>query len=104
MSGDKACNGVRRTEAPEDLLLVIRTVLSDWCHRPLEEVTPDTNLTDDLGVDSMGMIEINIAIEERLPLTIPNCATPDEIDVRTVKDLAGIVAARLTAQPVAGRR
>jgi acyl carrier protein len=103
MSGDKVSNGAGRAEAGEDVLLVVRTVLSDTCQRPLEDVTPTTTLVDDLGVDSMDMMEINIALEERLPLTMPDCATPDEVAVCTVEDLARLVADRLTARPVARR-
>jgi acyl carrier protein len=103
MSRDKTNNGAGRAETGEDVLLVVRTVLSDRCHRPLDDIRPDSALLEDLGVDSMDMIEINIALEERLPLTMPDCATPDEVDVRTVKDLAGLVGGRLTAQPAARR-
>jgi acyl carrier protein len=103
MNGDKASNGASRAGAGEDVLVIVRTVLSDRCHRPVDDIRPDSTLLDDLGIDSMDMIEINIALEERLPLTMPDCATPDEVDVRTVKDLAGLVAARLTAQPTTRR-
>jgi acyl carrier protein len=96
-------NGTLRPAAGNEMLLAVRNVLANKFHRPLAEVTPDTLLEEELGVDSMTMIEINIALEERLALSMPEFASPSDIQVRTVQDLAAFVATRLAEKPAERR-
>jgi acyl carrier protein len=93
----KATNGIATSGDRETVALTLRTLLAERFHRPLEEVTPDTDLAADLGVDSMDLIDVNISLEERFRLSMPEFATPEEVHVRTVRDLAALVSARLTA-------
>jgi acyl carrier protein len=79
-----------------DLLLLVRTVLAERYRRPVEEIMPETRLVADLGVDSLDMIEINIALEERLQLALPQVAMPDELQIQTVQQLANLIASRPT--------
>ena len=81
-------------EADTDVPRVVRTILADRFCRTLEEIIPQTRLLD-LGANSLDMIEIYIALEERLRLPFPQVTGPDEIDVATVQDLTDLVTARL---------
>jgi acyl carrier protein len=85
----------RDLRRPRDHRLDGAHLLAERFHRPLEEVTPDTDLAADLGVDSMDLIDVNISLEERFHLSMPEFATPEEVHVRTVRDLAALVSARL---------
>ena len=50
----------------------------------VEEVTENTSLRDDLGTDSIGLLELVMAIEEEFDIEIED-ANLDEI--KTVKDI-----------------
>jgi acyl carrier protein len=76
--------------------MLIRTILAERFRRPLEQITPQMRLVEDLGVDSLDMIEINIALEERLHVPMPQLALPDEVNVHTVGEYAELVTSRLT--------
>jgi len=53
-----------------------------------EAVTPDAELAEDLGVDSVDAVEFALALEREL-----NVSLPDKIfgDIRTVQDVIDIV-------------
>jgi acyl carrier protein len=49
-----------------------------------EIVTPEANVVDDLGADSLDVVELVMALEEAFDLEIPD----DEAEkIRTVKDI-----------------
>ena len=54
-----------------------------------EQITDDARLEDDLGVDSLGFVEITMAVEERLHLNVPD---EQAERVKTVGDLFELVA------------
>jgi acyl carrier protein len=90
--------------SPEDMVLVVREILANKFKRDLAEIKASTLLEEELGVDSMAMIEINIALEEQLATPMPEVAAPGDMQVRTVSDLARYVAARLAEKPAEGRK
>jgi len=63
------------------------------------QITPEADLTADLGADSLDMVEIAMKVEETFNLTIPD---EDMENVRTVGDLHEALANHLerTRQPV----
>lgn len=66
-----------------------------------EDVQMDSKL-EDLGIDSMGLVECIFAMEEEFDISIPfNANSPDESDFR-IDTVANIVAgiARLKAEQV----
>jgi acyl carrier protein len=71
----------------------VRTALARTLRRPLDDIRPDSGLEDDLGLDSMALIEVNIAIEEQLRVPVPAGESP-ELAVRTVDDLIAFVLER----------
>ncbi len=56
------------------------------------QVTPDAKIQEDLGADSLDVIEIVMAVEERFNVTIP-----DEVSekVSTIGDLVEVLAPML---------
>ena len=50
---------------------------------PQEDVTPDKSFTDDLDIDSLSMVEIATAVEDKFGVAIPD----DELgNIKTVGD------------------
>jgi acyl carrier protein len=69
---------------------------------PVEQVTPDASLADDLGVDSLSLLEIAVGIEEKFGLRVPGrpgCRTAPRVGCgRVHPGRAGLIgSARLAA-------
>ena len=77
----------------DEVALAVRRALAKVLARPLEEIRAECALEADLGLDSMALIEVNIAIEEQLRVAVPAGETP-ELAVRTVDDLVAFVRER----------
>jgi acyl carrier protein len=73
---------------------VILQILMENLDVAREQITANAKLEDDLGVDSLGLVEITMAVEERLHLTV---ADEQAEKVKTVGDLFELVA-ELTAE------
>lgn len=82
-------------EPAADVCHAIQTVLADRLHRPVDEITPRADLEKDLNVDSLSMIQVNIALEEQFQITMPEFVEWDGSDLRTVSDLAELVKAQI---------
>ncbi len=66
----------------------IRELIIDIVSCNEDEVTPDTDLKEDLGMDSLDAMELAMSIEENLGVTIPE----DKIgDMVYVKDIVAYV-------------
>lgn len=76
----------------------VRAIIASTLRRPVEQITLTTSLEGGLGIDSLAMIEINIALEERFRFAMPEMASPAEANLRTVEDLTRFVAAQLDQQ------
>jgi acyl carrier protein len=62
----------------------------------VEESTlvPEANLLDDLGADSLDVVELVMALEEEFGIEIPD---DDVENIRTIKDVVDYVVARTEA-------
>ncbi len=76
----------------------VRAIIAGALKKPVEEVPLTARLEGGLGIDSMAMIEINIALEEKFRFAMPDMASPAEANLSTVEDLARFVQAQLTQQ------
>lgn len=68
----------------EKLMAIIQKTVSNKLHINFNQATPDANLADDLGADSLDVIEIAMELERVLKIYIPDEATEQ---VHTVQDL-----------------
>jgi len=82
----------------EEIGREVRTIIADALKRPVEQVPLTASLESGLGIDSLAMIEINIALEARFRFAMPDMASPADANLKTVEDLARFVAAQLTRQ------
>ncbi|ATB31617.1 AMP-binding protein [Melittangium boletus] len=88
-SGDKARERVQQlgTGGVADWLYPL---LSEVTNRPLADIRPDAHLSGDLGVDSLMLTELSVALEQAgVPLPTAN----DLTHVQTVDDLRKLVLA-----------
>ena len=49
----------------------VQKIISENLNVPLEKVTMDTHLVDDLGADSLDVLEIIMSIEDEFNIKIP---------------------------------
>lgn len=70
-----------------DTLDKVRTIVAEQAMLDVAEVKPDSTLSD-LGVDSLGLVEIVFAIEEEFDITVPfnaNDPAASEFDISSVQ-------------------
>ena len=66
----------------------IKSVIVDTLSCDEDKVTPEASLTDDLGADSLDAVELGMAIEEAVGVTIEDEDLPS---IKTVQDLIDYV-------------
>lgn len=77
----------------------VRAALARILDRPETSIFLDSELEADLELDSMALIQVNIAIEEQLRVAVPAGESPESA-VRTVRDLVDFVCGRFRGQEV----
>ena len=80
--------------APEDLPLDerIRELICEQLSVQPNEVTPDASFVNDLGADSLDIVELVMALEEEFDLEI----SEDEAQrIQTVRDATNFIAAHI---------
>ena len=58
---------------------LVRDVIAAQARRPSESLGPETELARELGLDSLAMIEINVALEEQLGVRLIDFANVPEL-------------------------
>lgn len=76
----------------------VRSVLSEVLGVSPSDIAGDSDLEADLGMNSLKMIETNVALEVKFGFVSPDVARPEELDIRTVDDLVGYVAEQVLEQ------
>jgi acyl carrier protein len=56
---------------------------------PADEVTPDKNFVEDLDIDSLSMVEIAVAAQDKFGVEIPDEQLKD---LKTVQDVVNFVS------------
>ncbi len=69
----------------------IREIIVDQLGVPAREVVPEASFIDDLGADSLDIVELVMAIEEAFDLEIPD---DDAERIQTIHDAISYVDAR----------
>jgi acyl carrier protein len=81
-----------------DLLAAVREVLAETVDHPADQIAEGADLEVDLGVDSLAMIHIVVGLEERFGIAVPASASPEDLRIRTVAELARYVGELVAAQ------
>ena len=69
----------------------IRQIIVDQLAVPAGEIVPEASLIDDLGADSLDIVELVMAIEEAFDLEIPD---DDAEKIQTIQDAISYVDER----------
>jgi acyl carrier protein len=77
--------------AAQEIARKVKGTIADRLGVPEADVLPTSALVEDLGADSLDIVELVMAIEEQFEVEIPD----DEVQsLRTVQDAVDYVAAR----------
>ncbi|MEU6483652.1 acyl carrier protein [Streptomyces sp. NPDC046887] len=72
-----------------DILDAVAEIVEEVTGLNPAEVTAEKSFTEDLDIDSLSMVEITVAIEDRFGVRIPDDRVPE---LRTVGDLVDHLA------------
>jgi len=72
-----------------DLTDRIRTIVSEQFGVNMDEVTPDSSILDDLGADSLDVVELVMTLEDVFDIEVPDEAAES---IRTIADVERYVA------------
>ena len=70
----------------------VREIIVDQLGVSAEEVVPEASFIDDLGADSLDIVELVMAIEEEFALEIPD---DDAEKIQTIQDAISYVEERV---------
>ena len=72
----------------QEILAGLADIIDEIAGVPADEVTPDKNFVDDLDIDSLSMVEIAVAAQDKFGVEIPD----DQLkDLKTVQDVIDYV-------------
>lgn len=74
----------------------VRGAIAETLEIPAEEIQAEQALEADLGIDSLGMIQIGVALEHELRFRAPN--VDDTSSIETVGELVELVRAHLASR------
>ena len=72
----------------QEILTELAQIVNDIAGVPVGDVTPDKGFLDDLDVDSLSMVEIATAAEDKFGIRIPD---DDLKDLKTVGDAVSYI-------------
>ena len=78
----------------ESLIDRIRALVSEQLGVDRTEMRPDANILDDLGADSLDVVELVMSLEEAFDIEIPD---EDAEGMRTIADVEKYVSDRVAA-------
>ena len=72
----------------QEILAGLGEIIDEIAGVPAAEVTPEKSFVDDLDIDSLSMVEIAVAAQDKFGVEIPD----DQLkNLKTVKDVIGYV-------------
>jgi len=74
----------------EEILEKVKSVVTDQLNVEEDEVIDDAAFVDDLGADSLGIVELVMALEEEFGISIPD---EDAESIKTVGDAVAYIQA-----------
>jgi acyl carrier protein len=76
----------------EEIFAKVKTIVADKLSVDESEVTKDASFTDDLGADSLDIVELVMALEEDFDIEIPD---EDSEKIKTVNDAVVYIQEKL---------
>ncbi len=84
-----------QTQAQADVTVRLVRLLSTQLDVDPERLRPETRLGEDLCVDSLGAVELTMAMEDEFDIALPDEAVAD---ICTFGDAVAVVSGRLAAR------
>ena len=78
----------------EQLTTKVNTIIGDQLGVEDGSLVPEANLLDDLGADSLDVVELVMALEEEFSIEVPD---EDVENIRTIGDIVQYIGARVGA-------
>lgn len=75
-------------QSDQEILDGLGEIVNEVAGVPSEDVVPEKSFTDDLDIDSLSMVEVVVAAEERFGVKIPD---DDVKNLRTVQDAVSYI-------------
>jgi acyl carrier protein len=73
----------------QEILTGLAEIIDEIAGVPADEVTPEKTFVDDLDIDSLSMVEIAVAAQDKFGVEIPD----DQLkDLTTVQDVVNYVS------------
>jgi acyl carrier protein len=73
----------------QEILAGLAEIIEEIAGTTADEVTPSANFVDDLDIDSLSMVEIAVAAQDKFGVEIPDEQLKD---LKTVQDVVNFVA------------
>jgi acyl carrier protein len=73
----------------QEILAGLGEIIDEIAGVPADEVTPDKNFVEDLDIDSLSMVEIAVAAQDKFGVEIPDEQLKD---LKTVQDVVNFVS------------
>ena len=64
----------------------LQAIIADVLNVPKDDITPETTFVDDLGADSLDIVELIMALEEEFDIEIPDADAEKVVTVGDVVD------------------
>ena len=77
------------TVTDQEILSGLAEIIEEIAGTPADEVTPEANFVDDLDIDSLSMVEIAVAAQDKFGVEIPDEQLKD---LKTVQDVVNFVS------------
>lgn len=74
------------------MLEQVKEVFAAQLHLNASEIADDANILEDLGADSLDIVEILMNLEDTMGISVPD---EDALGLKTIRDVADYISARV---------